>query len=63
MIKNVINIIMGLLYAFIGVFVMLKEWFLTELNPIAAKALGVLFIVYGGFRIYRAIVSIRANQE
>ena len=54
---------MGLLYAFIGVFVMLKEWFLTELNPIAAKALGVLFIVYGGFRIYRAIVSIRANQE
>ncbi|MFA7448356.1 MAG: C4-dicarboxylate ABC transporter [Weeksellaceae bacterium] len=63
MIKNVINIVMGLLYAFIGVFVMMKEWFLTELSPIAAQALGVLFIVYGSFRIYRAIKDIRANRN
>lgn len=59
MIRNVIHIIMGLLYAFIGGFVMWKEWFLTDLDPWAAKALGVLFILYGGFRIYRAIQSFR----
>lgn len=62
MIKNVINIVMGLLYIFIGVFVMIRDWFLMELNPIAAKALGILFIVYGGFRIYRAIVSLRSKD-
>lgn len=50
---------MGLLYAFIGGFVMWREWFLTDLDPWAAKALGVLFILYGGFRIYRAIQSFR----
>lgn len=62
MIRQVIYVFMGFLYAGMGVFVMLREWFLTELTPIAAKALGILFILYGTFRIYRAIKAIRTKD-
>ncbi|MFA7615530.1 MAG: hypothetical protein WA897_07835 [Moheibacter sp.] len=40
----------------------MKHWFLVELSKAAALSLGVLFIVYGIFRIYRAVKSIR-NQN
>ncbi len=53
---------MGILYGCMGVFVILKEWFLTELDPIAAKALGILLIIYGIFRIYRGLKAIRAKD-
>ena len=62
MIRQVINIIMGVLYTGIGVFVFWTEWFISELNPAAAKILGILFIVYGIFRIYRGLQAIR-NQN
>jgi len=62
MIRQVVNIIMGMLYSGMGIFVIWKEWFLTELDPIAAKALGILFIIYGIFRIYRAIKAIRTKD-
>lgn len=59
MIRNIINVVMGLLYAFIGCFVMYRDWFFIDLAPWAAIALGVLFILYGGFRVYRALQMIR----
>lgn len=62
MIRDVINIIMGIMYAFIGVFIFMRNWFFTGLNPWAAKILSVLFILYGLFRIYRAIQSIRTHE-
>lgn len=62
MIRQVINIIMGILYIGIGVFVFWTEWFISELNPVAAKALGILFIVYGIFRIYRGLQAIRTKD-
>ncbi len=62
MIRNYINIVMGILYAFIGGFVIIRNWFLTDLSPLAAKALGILFIIYGIFRIYRAIKAIREQN-
>jgi hypothetical protein len=62
MIRNIINIIMGILYAFIGVFVIMRNWFLMELEPWAAKILGILFIVYGIFRLYRAVQNIRTKD-
>ncbi|MBA5630566.1 C4-dicarboxylate ABC transporter [Moheibacter lacus] len=63
MIRNYINIIMGILYAFIGGFVIARNWFLMDLSPIAAISLGVLFIAYGIFRVYRAIKAIRSNED
>src|SRR5690606_23283659 len=62
MVRQYINIIMGLLYGFIGGFVIYREWFFTDLNPVASKALGILFIIYGLFRIYRAIKAIRESN-
>ncbi|SMC43235.1 C4-dicarboxylate ABC transporter [Moheibacter sediminis] len=62
MIRQVIYVFMGFLYAGMGVFVILREWFLTELTPVAAKALGILFIAYGTFRTYRAIKAIRTKD-
>lgn len=62
MVRQYINIIMGLLYGFIGGFVIYREWFFTDLNPVASKALGILFIIYGLFRIYRAIKAIRDSN-
>lgn len=62
MIRQYINIIMGILYGVIGGFVIGKNWFLMDLSPLAAKALGILFIVYGIFRIYRAIKAIRTED-
>lgn len=59
MIRQYINIFMGILYIFVGVFIFLKNWFLMELEPLAAKSLSILFIIYGIFRIYRAIQAIR----
>lgn len=59
MIRNYINIVMGILYAVIGGFTIAKNWFLMDLSPLAAKSLGALFILYGIFRIYRAIKAIR----
>ncbi|HUH35343.1 MAG TPA: hypothetical protein VL022_05875 [Moheibacter sp.] len=59
MIRNVVNIVMGMMYAFIGGFIMYRDWFFMDLAPWAAIALGVLFIAYGGFRVYRAIQLMR----
>ncbi|MET3731237.1 C4-dicarboxylate ABC transporter [Moheibacter stercoris] len=63
MIRNVINILMGCMYAFIGVFIIMRNWFFTDLEPWAAMILGVLFIVYGAFRLFRAIQAIRSNES
>lgn len=62
MVRQYINIIMGILYAFIGGFIIVRNWFLMDLSPLAAKSLGILFIVYGIFRIYRAIKAIRTQD-
>jgi EamA domain-containing membrane protein RarD len=62
MIRNIINIIMGILYAFIGVFVIMRNWFLMDLAPWAAIILGILFIVYGIFRLYRAVQILRSED-
>lgn len=59
MIRGIANIIFGILYFGIGVLILIKKWFLTELNENAALTLGIIFIVYGVFRIYRAVKEIR----
>ncbi|MGR3812272.1 hypothetical protein [Jiulongibacter sp. NS-SX5] len=51
--KVILNVTMGLLYAFIGFFVIKKQWFMANLEPVVSYALGGLLIVYGIFRMYR----------
>ncbi len=63
MIKQISNIIFGILYAFIGILTIYKDWFIVELNSVAAKTLGALFIVYGLFRIYRGFKALRSKDN
>lgn len=62
MLRQIINIIMGILYAAMGGFIMWKKWFVIELSDWAAIALGIIMILYGLFRIYRAIISLRTKD-
>ncbi len=62
MIRLLIHVFLGVLYSGMGAFIFVKEWFLTDLNPIAAKALGILFILYGIFRIFRAAKALKTKD-
>lgn len=48
-------------YFVIGILIILYNKFFIDLEPKWARILGILFIVYGGFRFYRAIKYIREN--
>lgn len=61
MVRNVIHIVMGILYAFLGVFIFTQKWFLIDLQGWASIVLGILFILYGLFRVYRAIRAFKAQ--
>lgn len=49
-------------YFIIGILIILYNKFFIDLEPKWAKILGGLFIVYGVFRVYRAIKYIRENE-
>lgn len=53
--------IIGMGYFVIGILIILYNKFFIDLEPRWARILGILFIVYGGFRFYRAIKYIREN--
>ena len=64
MMLNWLSIITGFFYIVLGIFVLFKKWFFTELEPNIAYALGGLMILYGFFRIGRAIYRLRnANKD
>lgn len=45
---------MGIMYLIIGVMVISYNWFIVDLKPLIAWALGITVILYGLFRTYRA---------
>jgi uncharacterized membrane protein YczE len=53
--KIALNVTMGLLYIFIGFFIIRKQWFMTELDTRISYAMGILLIAYGLFRMYRIL--------
>lgn len=60
---NWLSLITGIFYIVLGVAVMLYKFFVIFLEPSIAYALGVLLILYGIFRIIRAIYRIREKDE
>ncbi|KQM62610.1 C4-dicarboxylate ABC transporter [Chryseobacterium sp. Leaf201] len=60
---NWLSLITGLFYIVLGVVVMLYKFFFTVLEPGIAYALGVLLILYGLFRIYRAVTRIKNSGD
>ncbi len=53
----------GICYAVLGVFIIQRNWFLTELEPKVALALGALMMVYGIYRIVRAVMKFRNTDS
>jgi hypothetical protein len=49
-----LQIIIGIGYTLLGGYVIKEKWFLTSLDKKIAWGLGVVLILYGFYRIYRA---------
>lgn len=62
---NWLSLVTGLFYIVLGVVVILYKFFFTVLEPGIAYALGALLMLYGLFRIYRAVTRIKnsGNEE
>ncbi|MCW3160270.1 C4-dicarboxylate ABC transporter [Chryseobacterium sp. WLa1L2M3] len=62
---NWLSLVTGFFYIVLGVVVIIYKFFFTILEPMVAYALGGLLILYGVFRIYRAILKIKnsGNEE
>ncbi|MDN4012921.1 DUF308 domain-containing protein [Chryseobacterium gambrini] len=65
MMFNWLSLVTGLFYIVLGIVVIFYKFFFTVLDPGVAYALGGLLILYGIFRIYRAITRIKnsGNEE
>ncbi|WP_173426503.1 C4-dicarboxylate ABC transporter [Chryseobacterium angstadtii] len=59
MMFNWLSLVTGLFYIVLGVVVMYYKFFFTTLEPTIAYAMGGLLILYGVFRIYRAVSRIK----
>jgi hypothetical protein len=54
LLKTGLHSAMGLMYLIVGVMVILYNWFIVDLDPLIAWAMGITVILYGVFRTYRA---------
>ncbi|MFZ4931851.1 DUF308 domain-containing protein [Chryseobacterium sp. Mn2064] len=63
MMFNWLSLITGLFYIVLGIVVIIYKFFFTILEPAIAYALGVLLIIYGVFRIYRAVSKIKKSRD
>ncbi|WP_185097467.1 DUF308 domain-containing protein [Chryseobacterium sp. FH2] len=59
MMFNWLSLVTGLFYIVLGIVVIIYKFFFTILEPAVAYALGALLILYGVFRIYRAVSKIK----
>ncbi len=55
--------LIGFGYFLIGIFTWKYQFFIIKLDDIKAMLLGILFIIYGAFRVYRAIKGYKNDQK
>ncbi|MDR3025654.1 DUF308 domain-containing protein [Chryseobacterium sp.] len=63
MMFNWLSLVTGLFYIVLGIVVIVYKFFFTVLEPAVAYALGVVLVIYGIFRIYRAISRIKKSRN
>ncbi|MGL6129175.1 DUF308 domain-containing protein [Chryseobacterium artocarpi] len=63
MMFNWLSLVTGLFYIVLGIVVIIYKFFFTILDPGVAYAMGGLLIVYGIFRIYRAVAKIKKSKD
>lgn len=60
--KNIVYGLIGFGYFLIGIYLK-YQFFIIKLDETKAMLLGILFIVYGAFRVYRGIKSYKNDQK
>ncbi|OWK75228.1 C4-dicarboxylate ABC transporter [Flavobacteriaceae bacterium JJC] len=60
---NWLSLVTGFFYIVLGVVVIIYKFFIIFLEPNIAYSLGALLILYGIFRIVRAIYRIRQDKN
>ncbi|WP_370897624.1 C4-dicarboxylate ABC transporter [Chryseobacterium gossypii] len=63
MMFNWLSLITGLFYIVLGIVVIVYKFFFTILEPAVAYPLGSILILYGIFRIVRAISKIKKSKN
>ncbi|MFP7658268.1 MULTISPECIES: DUF308 domain-containing protein [Chryseobacterium] len=65
MMFNWLSLVTGLFYIVLGIVVIFYKFFFIILEPTVAYPLGGVMILYGIFRIYRAVSRIKnsGNEE
>ncbi|MBP1167010.1 MULTISPECIES: DUF308 domain-containing protein [unclassified Chryseobacterium] len=63
MMFNWLSLVTGLFYIVLGIVVIVYKFFFTNLEPAIAYPLGVVLVIYGIFRIYRAISRIKKSRN
>lgn len=61
--KNIVYGLIGFGYFLIGIFTWKYNFFVVKLDPTKSMLFGILFIVYGAFRVFRAIKVYRNDQK
>ena len=60
---NWLSLVTGVFYIILGIFVMIYKFLFVVLDPKVALALGILLIIYGIFRIVRAVYKIKDSRN
>ena len=61
--KSIVYGLIGFGYFLIGIFTWKYQFFIVKLDDTNAMLMGILFIVYGAFRVYRGIKSYKNDQK
>lgn len=60
---NWLSLVTGLFYIVLGIVIIVYKFFFTLLEPAVAYPLGILVMLYGVFRIYRAVSKINNKGD
>ncbi|MDF2552928.1 MAG: C4-dicarboxylate transporter [Chryseobacterium sp.] len=63
MMFNWLSLVTGLFYIVLGIVIIIYKFFFTLLEPAVAYPLGGLVMLYGVFRIWRAVSKIRNTDD
>jgi hypothetical protein len=63
MILNWLSVVTGFFYIALGIVVVIYKFFIITLEPNIAYPLGGLLMIYGLFRIVRAIIKLKRSRN
>lgn len=63
MMFNWLSLVTGFFYIVLGVVVIIYRFFIVSLEPNVALALGVILVLYGIFRLFRAINKLKNTRD